>query len=151
MITMPGAPTSVYLPAELRAKVARLADAQGRALSSVIVDAVRQKMARAETAGGETVALSHRVARLEQRLEKVIRDSAMIKESLLLFIRVWLEHNPPLDEEIEESAAASAAARFERFLDYVANAIDAGRSSEFFPPAQSRGAGGDAPTQGAAS
>ena len=144
---MPGAPTSVYLPADLRAKVARLADAQGRSASSVIVDAVRQKMARSESAGGESVALGHRVVRMEQRLEKVIRDGAMVKESVLLFIRVWLEHNPPLDEAIEESAAASASARFERFLDYVANAIDSGRSSEFFSAPR----GGDASAQGATS
>jgi len=146
---MGGTATSVYLPADLRAKVARLADAQARSASSVIVDAVRQKVARSESAGGETIAISHRVARIEQRLEKVIRDGAMVKESLLLFIRVWLEHNPPLDEAIEESAAASASARFERFLDYVANAIDSGRSSEFFS-ATSPGGGG-APTQGAPS
>lgn len=146
---MRGTPTSVYLPADLRAKVTRLADAQGRSASSVVVDAVRQKLARAENAGGENVALSHRVARIEQRLEKVIRDGAMVKESVLLFVRVWLEHNPPLDEAIEESAAASASARFERFLDFVANAIDSGRSYEFFS-AQSPG-GGDAPRQGAAS
>lgn len=143
---MSGLPTSVYLPAELRAKVDRLADAQGRSASGVIVDAVRQKLASTE-AGGD-VALAHRMARLEQRLDKAIRDGAMLKESLLLFVRVWLEHNPPLDENLEDSAAASAAARFERFLDYVASAIDAGRSIEFFPSAPG---GGDAPRQGASS
>lgn len=145
---MPGPPTSVYLPSDLRAKVTRLADAQGRSASSVIVDAVRQKMARSDSASGDAVALGHRVARVEHRLEKVIRDGAMVKESVLLFIRVWLEHNPPLDEAIEESAAASASARFERFLDYVANAIDSGRSSEFFTTAPG---GGDAPAQGVSS
>jgi hypothetical protein len=64
----------------------------------------------------------------------------MTKETLLLFVRVWLEHNPPLDEHLEESAAASAAARFERFLDYVANSIDSGRSLALFSPAPTQGA-----------
>jgi predicted transcriptional regulator len=130
---MAGSPTSVYLPADLRDKVVRLADAQNRSASSVIVEAVRFKLARKEEAndGGAV----HRIARLEQRLDKAIRDGIMIKESVLLFIRVWLEHNPPLDEHIEESAAASAAARFERFLDYVANGIDSGRSIEHFAAA----------------
>lgn len=144
---MAGSPTSVYLPPDLRAKVTRAADAQGRSASSVIVDAVRQKLSRDENAGGDTTSLIHRVARMEQRLDKAIRDGMTVKESLLLFIRVWLEHTPPLDEAVEESAAASAAARFERFLDYVANAIDSGRSVEYFtaPPA------GEIERQGAAS
>jgi predicted transcriptional regulator len=127
---MGGAATSVYLPSDLRDKVVRMADAQGRSASSVIVEAVRFRYARKEEAAD--IGLAHRVARMEQRLDKAIRDGVMIKESVLLFIRVWLEHNPPLDEHIEESAAASAAARFERFLDYVANGIDAGRSVEHF-------------------
>lgn len=127
---MSGAATSVYLPADLRAKVTRQADAQARSASSVIVEAVRFKFARKDDApdGGAV----HRIARIEQRLDKAIRDGAMVKESLLLFIRVWLEHNPPLDEHLEESAAASAAARFERFLDYVAGSLDSGRSIEHF-------------------
>jgi hypothetical protein len=47
-------------------------------------------------------------------------------------VRVWLEHNPPIEEHLEDSAAASAAARFERFLDFIANSIDSGRSLEHF-------------------
>ncbi len=143
---MPGSATSVYLPSDLKAKVSRLADAQARSASSVIAEAVRQKVARIDGNAGDMVSLGHRVARMEQRLDKTVRDGVMVKESLLLFIRVWLEHNPPLEEALEESAAASAAARFERFLDYVANAIDAGRSMEFFTSAPG---GGDAPAQGA--
>ena len=123
---MSGPATSVYLPSELRAKVVRLADAQGRSASSVIVEAVRTKLARGEQASDTLSA--HQLRRIDARLDKVVRDTMLVKESLLLFVRVWLEHSPPLDESIEDAAAASAAARFERFLDYVANSIDAGRS-----------------------
>jgi hypothetical protein len=42
---------------------------------------------------------------------------------MLMFVRVWLEHNPPIDDEIADSLAASAADRFERFLDLVENGI----------------------------
>jgi hypothetical protein len=51
-----------------------------------------------------------------------------MKECLLLFVRVWLEYNPPLDEEIADSAAASAAARFERFLDVLMKGLSPGGS-----------------------
>lgn len=130
---MAGLATSVYLPSDLRAQVVRHADARGVSASSVIVEAVRFKFARKED-GAEPLNVRH-VARMETRLDKAIRDGMLMKETLLLFVRVWLEHNPPLDEAIEDAAAASAAARFERFLDVVANAIDSGRSLSIFEPA----------------
>lgn len=129
---MGGAATSVYLPSELRQKVDRLADAQGRSASSVIVEAVRFKLARKDEAA-QGLTIGH-ITRLEARIDKAVRDGALIKETLLLFVRVWLEHNPPIEEHLEDSAAASASARFERFLDYVANSIDSGRSVAHFEP-----------------
>jgi hypothetical protein len=126
---MGGAATSVYLPGDLRAKVDRIAGAQGRSASSVIVEAVRLRIAPKDDPAPVSLG---QITRLEARIDKAIRDGAMIKETLLLFVRVWLEHNPPLDEHLEESAAASASARFERFLDYVANSIDSGKSVAHF-------------------
>jgi hypothetical protein len=66
--------------------------------------------------------------------ERPLRDHLFMKEVLLLFIRVWLEHTPPVDVEFEESAAESAALRFERFLDYVVRAVDTGRSVAVVEP-----------------
>jgi hypothetical protein len=136
---MAGSATSVYLPSDLRAKVDRLADARGVSASSVIVEAVRFKLARKEEENAQAVTVGH-ITRLEARVDKAVRDGMLLKETLLLFVRVWLEHNPPLDEHLEESAAASASARFERFLDYVANSIDSGRSMALFSPSAEQGA-----------
>jgi hypothetical protein len=41
-------------------------------------------------------------------------------------VRVWLEHSPPLDPAHEDSAAASAEARFDRFLDLVTRGLTSG-------------------------
>jgi Arc/MetJ-type ribon-helix-helix transcriptional regulator len=119
---------TVYLPRDLEAKVEKIAREQYRSTSSVITEAVRR------THGGhssdytpETIAQRYS-SRLDARLEKVIGEQLVFKELLLWFVRVWLEHNPPLDEAIEDSAAASAEARFERFLDLVAQALQPGRS-----------------------
>ena len=90
---MTGSATSVYLPSDLRSKVQRAADAQGRSASSIIVEAVRVKLARGED-GADPVTLRH-IARLEARIDKAVRDGMLMKETLLLFVRVWLEHNPP--------------------------------------------------------
>lgn len=61
--------------------------------------------------------------RTHARLDKVIGEMLILKEVMLVFVRVWLEHNPPIDEAFEESAAASAEARFERFISYVGEAL----------------------------
>ncbi len=119
-----------YLEAEMAREVARIARAQGRSESSLIADAVRATLAK----GSEAVALAaaetqgRRLNRIEARLDKLFRDQMLMKESLLLFVRVWLEHNPPLEDAVADSAAASAEARFERFLDLAAQTLARGGS-----------------------
>jgi hypothetical protein len=117
---------TVYLPADIETLVTKLAREQHRAASNVIAECVRASLRRkAETPeDGQTAA----IGRIDARLDKAIRDTAMIKEMVLLFVRVWLEHNPPVEEHLEDAAAASAEARFERFLDYIAKSLDGGRS-----------------------
>lgn len=117
-----------YLEPDLAREVARIARAQGRSESSFIADAVRATLAKGSEAVTRAAAetQTRRLNRLEARLEKLFRDQALIKESLLLFVRVWLEHNPPLDDAIADSAAASAEARFERFLDLAAQTLARG-------------------------
>ncbi len=118
-----------YLEPDLAREVSRLARAQGRSESSIIADAVRSRLASqsegATRAAGETQ--KRQLNRVEARLDKMVRDQAVMKECVLLFVRVWLEHNPPIDDELAESAAASAEARFERFLDLVMKGLSHGR------------------------
>lgn len=131
--------TTVYMPGDLRAKVDHTAVVQGRSASSVIVDAVRARLAKGGQ-HGDVVTVAH-LARVEARVDKAVRDGMLVKEALLLFVRVWLEHNPALEDELAESAAASAAARFDRFLDYVAASIDSGRSHAIFDPSAPQNGG----------
>lgn len=115
-----------HLPNELAAAVERFALDQRRSISSVIVEALRSKLGQAPEAVAETQ--RRQLNRVEARMDKVIAEQLIVKECVLLFVRVWLEHNPPIDAEIEESVAASAEARFERFLDFVAQGLTPGRS-----------------------
>ena len=119
-----------YLEPELARELSRMARAQGRSESSIIAEAVRTRFAAQSEGVLEAGKESQRrqLNRLELRMEKILRDQAMMKECLLLFVRVWLEYNPPLDEEIADSAAASAAARFERFLDILMKGLSPGGS-----------------------
>jgi len=118
---------TVYLPPDLEAQVQRLAKAEHRSDSSVITEAVRLHFTpKLDAEAAETPLRDTR--RLDARFDKVIGEQLIVKETLLLFIRVWLEHNPPLDESVEDAAAASAEARFERFLDMVAGGLQPGQS-----------------------
>ena len=118
---MSRAPMKTYLDANLAQAVSRLASSQNRSESAVIADAVRTRFANASDAAGQAGAETQKrqLNRLEARFDKMFWELAQTKQAMLLFVRVWLEHNPPLDPEIEESAAASAEARFERFLDLL--------------------------------
>lgn len=126
-----------YLPLELAKELARLARAQGRSESSVIAEAVAAKIAGHAASPHASETQKRQLNRLEARFEKLMRDQTMLKEALLVFVRVWLEHNPPLDDELAESLAASAENRFERFLDLVLAGLRPGRSigAEVFDPA----------------
>lgn len=118
-----------YLEPDLAREVARMARAQGRSESAVIADAVRSRLAQASEgatrAAGETQ--KRQLNRIEKRLDKILSDQAVMKECVLVFVRVWLEHNPPIDDAIAESAAASAESRFERFLDLVMKSLSPGQ------------------------
>lgn len=118
---------TVYLPRDLETRIRRMARDQHRSESSLVAEAVKARFDRNDGPAKEEGA-DRRLSRVDLRLDKAIGESLIIKEILLLFVRVWLEHNPPLDEEMEESAAASAEARFERFLDFVTQALGPGKS-----------------------
>ena len=120
---------TVYLPRDLEARIRRIAKDQHRSDSSVVADAVKARYERNELNGKALEETARRqISRVDARLSKAIGETLILKEIVLLFIRVWLEHNPPVDEALEESAAASAEARFERFLDFVAQALAPGKS-----------------------
>lgn len=119
-----------YLEPDLAREVSRTARAQGRSESSLIAEVLRARFA-ADSAGAANVSAEgqkRQFNRLETRIDKLQRDQALMKESLFVFVRVWLEHNPPIDDAIADSVAASAEARFERFLDLVAQGLSPGRS-----------------------
>jgi len=110
-----------YFENTLAREIARMARAQGRSESSIIVEAVRVYMsARSEgavVASGETQ--KRQLNRVEARLDRLFADQARIEQAVHCFVRLWLEHNPPLPEEYADSAAASAAARLAHFSDFV--------------------------------
>lgn len=119
-----------YLEPDLAREVSRLARAFGRSESSIIAEAVRTRVTGSgeEANGAARETQRRQLNRLERRLEKVLHDQAVMKECVLLFVRIWLEHNPPIDDAEAESVAASAEARFDRFLDHLMKGLTPGQS-----------------------
>jgi hypothetical protein len=112
---------TVYLSAAAEKKLNATSKAQNRSVSSLVSAAIDRQILQT----GDVLAegATRQLARVEARLDKVIRDNAALREIMLLFVRVWLEYTPPLDESEEDEAAALAEARFERFLDLVRDAL----------------------------
>lgn len=123
---MPRSGVTVYLPPALQERIATLAKERHCSESSLIADAVKARFDKRSIEAASTTERER--FRTDARLDKAIGEALILKETLLLFVRVWLEHNPPLEAHLEESAAASADARFERFLDYVAQGLSPGKS-----------------------
>jgi len=116
---------TVYLPADLEADVLRAARTKNISASGLIAAAVRQQFAM--HTNGVPEGATRQLARVETRMDRIVRDNATIREALLLFVRVWLEYTPPLREDEEDDAAALAEQRFERFLDHVRDALNSAR------------------------
>jgi len=108
-----------YVEPELARKVSKMAQRQGRSESAFVAAALRAYVA----AGAEGPARAaedsqkRQLGRIEDDVNKVMPELETQKELLLTFVKVWLEHNPPLDPALEASLSASADARLERFLD----------------------------------
>lgn len=108
-----------YLEPDLARQVMRVAKAQGRSESAFIADAVRATLAKGSDGAVRTAedSQTRRLNRIEDRIDKILRDQAVLKEAVFAFVRIWLEHNPPIEPELSGSLAASATARFARFVD----------------------------------
>ena len=89
----------------------------------MVVDAAKQAL-MPEYREKQQQTLLRAVDRCFNRLVKVHEDQQaqheLVKEMLALFVRTYLRYTPPLRPEDKEVALASAARRFESFLDILA-------------------------------
>jgi len=108
-----------YVEPELARKVSKMAERQGRSESAFVAAALRAYVAAGAQGPARAAEDSQKrqLGRIESEVLKILPEQDVQKELLLTFVKVWLEHNPPLPPEIEASLAASADARFDRFLD----------------------------------
>jgi hypothetical protein len=104
------AEVAVALEIEAKRRGLTLARAANDIVRRALIDEASEKLA-------DTV--KARLDRLDRREQARAREAALLKETLLLFIRTWFEYAgaPP---EGDPDDGADAEARFAGFLDLVA-------------------------------
>lgn len=116
---------TLHLDADVAAAIETEGKRLGLTLSRTANDAMRRTLL--DDAGeGLANAIRARLDRLEKRdqaragdLTIVRRELILVKEALLLFVRVWLQYAGPVDDG-DPDAGADAEVRFQSFLDLLA-------------------------------
>jgi hypothetical protein len=116
-------PLTIRLDDELLKVVKVQASLTRSSLGSVVVDAARQALMPEYREKQEQILLKA-MDRFFNRLVKMHEDQQtqheLVREMLAMFVRTFLRHTPAVRPEHKDAAWASAANRFEVFLDALA-------------------------------
>lgn len=109
---------TLHFDGEVAAAIEVEAKRRGLNLSRAANDALRRALI---DEAGEALAdtVKSRLDRLDKRDHARARELALIKEILLLFVRVWFEYAGAPAED-ESDASANADLRFQGFLEMLA-------------------------------
>lgn len=110
---------TLHLDADVAAAIEAEGKRRGLNLSRAANDTLRRALIdEAGQALADTV--KARLDRLDKRDQTRARELALLKETLLLFVRVWFEYAGPLDDD-DPDAGANAEVRFQGFLEMLAD------------------------------
>ena len=116
-------PLTIRLDDELLKVVKVQASLTRSSLGSVVVDAARQALMPEYREKQEQILLKA-MDRCFNRLVKMHEDQRtqheLVREMLAMFVRTFFRHTPAVKPDQREAATASAARRFEVFLDALA-------------------------------
>jgi hypothetical protein len=83
---------------------------------------------------GDTALIMKRIDRLGRGFARIHRDSEILMESFMVFVKLWFAHNPPVAEDGKADAEAEAEARYKQFVSYVNDLLSRGhRAFDDFP------------------
>lgn len=112
---------TLHFDADVAAAIEAEGKGRGLTLSRAANDAIRRALLD-ETGDGLANTIKARLERLDKRDHARARELALIKETLLLFVRVWFEYAGPLDES-DPDAGADAEVRFQGFLEMLSEQL----------------------------
>lgn len=108
---------TLHLDADVAAAIEAEGKRRGLNLSRAANDTLRRALIdEAGQALADTI--KGRLDRLDKRDHARARELALLKETLLLFVRVWFEYAGPLDDD-DPDASANAEIRFQGFLEML--------------------------------
>ncbi|MBN8607021.1 MAG: hypothetical protein J0L81_08905 [Caulobacterales bacterium] len=110
---------TLHLDADVAAAIEAEGKRRGLNLSRAANDTLRRALIdEAGQALAETV--KARLDRLDKRDLARAHELALIKEIVLLYVRVWFEYAPPLEDD-DPDASANAEIRFQGFIEMLAD------------------------------
>ena len=109
---------TLHFDAEVAAAIEAEAAKRGLNLSRAANDALRRALID-EMGDALADTVKTRLDRLDKRDHARARELALIKEIVLLFVRVWFEYADALPQD-DPDASANADVRFQGFLEMLA-------------------------------
>lgn len=113
---------TLHLDPDVTAAVEAEGKRRGLTLSRAANDAMRRALLD-ESGEGLGAVIRGRLDRLDKRDHTRARELALVKDTLLLFVRVWFEYAGPLDDS-DPDAGADAEVRFQSFLSMLGEQAD---------------------------
>jgi hypothetical protein len=110
---------TLHLDAEVAAAIEAEGKRRGLNLSRAANDALRRALID-ETGQALADSVKARLDRIDKRDHARARDLALLKEMVLLFVRVWFEYAGPLNDD-DPDASADAEIRFQGFLEMLSD------------------------------
>ncbi|PWB88866.1 CopG family transcriptional regulator [Methylocystis sp. MitZ-2018] len=117
---------SVYLDAEMMARLEKLATKE-RAAKSAIAEAAIVSFLTSDDADRWEATVTCRLDRLTRSVDRMERDLEFSVEALALYIRAWLTATPPLPDSAQATAQAKGRERYESFIEALGRRLAKGQ------------------------
>ncbi|SDG96410.1 CopG family transcriptional regulator [Pelagibacterium luteolum] len=118
---------TVYLDPDLMATLADLSARRKHSLS-LIAEAAIASFLSPDGEQRREAAFAKRLDRIDRRLDRVERDTAISVEAFALFMRSWIAATPQSPDAAQPAIRAQAAARYDRFIETLGHRLASGRT-----------------------
>ena len=122
---MPKKQISIYLDPEIAAQLQAFAKRRGRS-QSLVAEAAIASFLSPDAAERQEAAVTRRLDRLSRQMERSEHDTAVLTETLALFVRHWLTVTPSPSDAAQAAARAKGRERFDEFVQALGRRLAKG-------------------------